>query len=499
MEVLETQQQISWLDDVDTHGVVINPHHELHGRSLAGCELHFPSASGSTVGSDRIVNLAVRGFAPKRIVLDRVDPITMWGAILGKIDVEIRGTTPRPVDRSKVERLGVEPEIADFLVRAGELLGTDEFIPADWVQVAGVSYKTITETGLELRRHFASKYKFRSPNVTINPAGMDLRDWRAYGIPEEFAQKQEEVIEAYLRMGAVPTITCTPYLIGNMPPPFTDAFLSESSVVSYANSVLGVRTNRESGLSTLLYAIAGFGPRYGLHLRENRSPRVEVRVRAPLRGMVDFSLLGYALGERVKGRIPYLTGIDARPTLEELKVLSAAGAAIGSIDLYHIAGVTPEATSGLIALDRIEETIDITRETLQEVKQRLNTGRAEELDMVTFGCPHASLNEVKDVASLLAGKRIRDGVTLWVCTSRAVKDLSEKLGYVATVEAAGGHVVADTCMVVAPIEQMGHRVTATSSGKAAKYLPRFCQQKVVFDSPEEIIRRIVREPSAGIR
>jgi hypothetical protein len=491
MEELRTTQQISWLDDVDPQGVVINPSHELYGKCLAGTVLHFPSASGSTVGSDRIVNLAVHGVAPRKIVLGKADPITMWGAILGKIDIEIAGTTPKTVNRRKVEDLGIEPEIAEFLARAGELLGTDEFIPADHVQIAGVSYKTITETGLELRRHFGSKYHFRSRNVTINPAGMDLEDWRAHGVPEEFARKQQEIIEIYLRMGATPTVTCTPYLIGSMPPPFVDAFLSESSVVSFANSVLGVRTNRESGLSTLLYAIAGYGPRYGLHLQENRNPRVAIDVKCELKGTVDFGLLGYKLGELAKGRIPFLTGIRSRPSVEELKVLSAAGAASGSIDLYHIEGVTPEAKCGLISRDGIEERFEITRAALEEVKGKLNTGRVDQVDLVTFGCPHASLNEVAEIASLLDGKRIRKGVTLWVCTSRVVKVLSEKLGYVRTIEAAGGNVVADTCMVVAPIEEMGHRTTATNSGKAAKYLPRFCQQNVVLDSAEEIIRKVV--------
>ena len=310
---------------------------------------------------------------------------------------------------------------------------------------------------------------------------MDLEDWQAQGIPEEFARKQKEVIQIYRRMGATLTVTCTPYLMGSMPAPFTDAFLSESSVVSFANSV-SVATNRESGLSTLLYAIAGYGPRYGLHLPENRNPRVEVHVDCELKGIVDFSLLGYRLGELAKGRIPYITGIESRPTLEEFKVLSAAGAASGSIDLYHIANITPEATGNLIALDKIEERFEITRDSLNDVKRKLNTGAVDEVNLVTFGCPHASLDEVKEIASLLEGHRTRDGVTLWVCTSRAVKDLSKKLGYVDMVEAAGGKVVADTCMVVAPIEDMGYETTATNSGKAAKYLPRFCRQNVVFDS-----------------
>jgi phosphomecalonate degydratase large subunit len=491
MRTLRTSQPISWLDDVDANGVVTNPKHELHGQSLAGTTLHLPCASGSTVGSDRIVNLAVHGRAPRRIVLGKVDPITMWGAILGKIDLEMPGSRRTPIDRSRLEALGVDPEIAELLARAAELLGTDDFIPADSVQIAGVSYKTITETGLELRRHFARRYRFGSRNVTINPAGMDLRDGEAHGIPPAFAEKQREVIDLYLRMGAIPTVTCTPYLIGNMPAPFTDAFLSESSVVAYANSVLGIRTNRESGLSTLLYAIAGYGPRYGLHLPENRHPRVRFDVAAQLDGPVDFSLLGYKVGEMAGGRIPFLAGIPRRPSVEELKVFGAAAAASGSVDLYHIEGVTPEASARLISLDRIEESISLGRKELDEVKAGLNTGRPEEIDLVTFGCPHASLNEVREIADLLEGKNIRPGTELWVCTSRAVKDLAERVGYVRTVEAAGGHVVADTCMVVAPIEEMGHRTTATNSGKAAKYLPRFCGQSVVFDSAAEIIRRIL--------
>ena len=490
MEELRTRQAISWLDDVDASGTVVNPAHELFGRSIAGSILRFPGASGSTVGSDRIVNLAVHGAAPRKIILERADPITMWGAILGNIDVEIAGVPPTPVDRGKVEALGVEPEVAELLARAGALLGTDEFIPADHVQVAGVSYKTITETGLELRRHFGEKYRFRAAHVTINPAGMDLDDWQRQGTPPPFAEKQREVIEIYRRMGAIPTVTCTPYLIGEMPPPFSDAFLSESSVVAYANSALGIRTNRESGLSTLLYAIAGYGPRYGLHREENRQPRLEVHVGCELRGVVDYSLLGYRLGEVVRGRIPYLTGIPGRPTTEELKALSAAGAASGSIDLFHIEGVTPEARLGRVSRRTVEERVVLTRDDLDGARRALTTGTLQDVDLVTFGCPHASVAELREIAAGLSGHHLRPGVTLWVCTSRAVKELSARLGYVSTIEAAGGQVVADTCMVVAPIEEMGFRTTATNSGKAAKYLPRFCRQRVVFDSVQEILSQV---------
>jgi len=491
MEELFTKQEISWLDDVDKEGKIINPKHELYGKSIANTVLHMPAASGSTVGADKLVYLSVTGHAPKKIVLERADPITMWGAIMGKIDVEIKGKEKKPVDISKVEKLGIDPEIAELLARAGELLGTDEFIPADYVQISGVSYKTLLDTGLELRRYLSSKYKFRASNVTINPAGMDMEDWQSLGISADFAEKQKEIIDSYIKMGAMPTITCTPYLVGSTPPPFTDAFLSESSVVVFENSMLAVRTNREAGLSALLYAIAGYGPRYGLHLQSNRNPRIKIKVETKLNGIIDFSLLGYKIGELAQGRIPYITGISEVPSMEEIKEMGAAGAASGSIDLFHIEGITPEARYNMISTNAIEESFEVDRKELDELKDTLNTGKAEDIDLVAIGCPHASINEVKEVAMLLKGRHIKKGKQLWITTSRAVKEIAQRLGYLQIIENAGGHIVADTCMVVSPIESLGFSTTATNSGKAAKYLPRFSKQKVVFNTVEELVNKVV--------
>jgi predicted aconitase len=491
MDEFFTKQEISWLDDVDKEGKIINPKNELYGKNIANVVLHMPAASGSTVGADKLVYLSVNGHAPKKIVLERADPITMWGAIMGKIDVEIKGKEIKPIDISKIEKLGVDKEIAELLAKAGELLGTDEFIPANYVQIAGVSYKTILDAGLELRRYLGSRYKFRASNVTINPAGMDMEDWQSLGIPSDFAEKQKEIIDNYIKMGALPTITCTPYLVGSTPLPFTDAFLSESSVVAFENSMLAVRTNREAGLSTLLYAIAGYGPRYGLHLQSNRNPRIKIKVETKLSGAVDFSLLGYKMGELAQGHIPYITGINGIPSIEEIKEMGAAGAASGSIDLFHIEGITPEAKYKMISTEGIEETFEVDRKELNDLKEALNTGKAEEIDLVAIGCPHASINEVKEVATQLNGKHIKEGKQLWVTTSRAVKEIAEKLGYLQIIEKAGGHIVADTCMVVSPIEDIGFSTTATNSGKAAKYLPRFSKQKVVFNTVEELIKKVL--------
>ncbi|MGC9005507.1 MAG: aconitase X, partial [Candidatus Micrarchaeia archaeon] len=147
----------------------------------------------------------------------------------------------------------------------------------------------------------------------------------------------------------------------------------------------------------------------------------------------------------------------------------------------------PEAKAKMISLGNIEEKISVTREMLNEIKEKLNTGKEEEVNLVTFGCPHASLDEIKEIAGLLAGKKVRQGIELWVCTSRAMKDRASELGLVKKIESAGGHVVADTCMVVSPIYEMGYRKTATNSAKSAKYLRDLCKQKVFFGELEDMV------------
>ena len=75
----------------------------------------------------------------------------------------------------------------------------------------------------------------------------------------------------------------------------------------------------------------------------------------------------------------------------------------------------------------------------------------------------------------------------WVCTSRKIKEESNRLGYTKTIEEAGGRVVADTCMVVSPIEKMGYKTTGVNSGKAANYLPGFCKQEVCFANIDDLV------------
>ena len=124
--------------------------------------------------------------------------------------------------------------------------------------------------------------------TTLNPAGMDLENWRNLGISPEFAEKQNLVIEAFEKMGILVSCTCTPYLIGNLPLFGEHVAWSESSAVTFANSVIGAKTNKEGGPSALAAAFVGKTPCYGLHLDENRVPDVHVQVNAELTKLSDW-------------------------------------------------------------------------------------------------------------------------------------------------------------------------------------------------------------------
>ena len=365
-----------------------------------------------------------------------------------------------------------------LLVRLGDVYGAEKMVSIASVQVAGVSYKSIGDPGLEFLQDVAAEAKVRVLTF-LNPAGMDLEDWRGMGIDEEFAQKQLAIIEAFKKMGIVISATCTPYLAGNLPRYRQHIAWSESSAVSFANSVIGARTNREGGPSALAAAITGYTPYYGLHLDENRQPNVVVEVKVELKNSTDFAAMGYFVGREVKKSIPYYRGIrDA--DVDDLKELGAAMAASGAVALYHVEGITPEAKE--VVAEGIEK-IEFGEEELREVYEKLNTGN--EPDVIIFGCPHASLNEIIKISRLVEGRKARK--PFWICTSRAVKEIAERMELDKKIEEAGGKIVADTCMVVSPIEKM-FSTTAVNSAKAAHYLPGFCKQKVVFRSMEDLLR-----------
>lgn len=348
----------------------------------------------------------------------------------------------------------------EILVALGKIYGARRLVRVSSVQVSGVSYKNLGDAGIEFLTELAEDGRTRV-KTTLNPAGMSLTSWQSQGISPEFASKQLEIIDAYRRLGVETTCTCTPYLAGNEPGFGEHIAWSESSAVVYANSVLGARTNREGGPSALAAGLTGRTPFYGLHLDESRIPTLAVHLEAKLETAEDFSAMGYSIGRVAKNGVPFFMGIR-KAGVEELKMLSAALASSGGVAMFHMEGITPESKVGCKGVERTT----FGQGDLEEAKAQLNDEGSP--DFVSVGCPHCSLDELSKIAGLLDGRRVTR--EFWVCCSREVKRQSDARGYTRLIEESGAKFACDTCMVVAPVEEMGYRVVATNSAKACHYL-----------------------------
>ena len=368
----------------------------------------------------------------------------------------------------------------EILIALAEIYGAERMIKIKSAQLAGVSYKNLGDAGLEFLSEWAEKGARVKVPTTLNPAGMDLENWEKLGIPREFAEKQLMVVKVYEKMGVKPTCTCTPYLVGNLPGFGDHIAWSESSAVCYANSVIGARTNREGGPSALAAAITGRTPLYGYHLDENRKGKFLIEVECKLGKISDFGALGYLVGKKIGNSVPYFEGIEKADS-DQLKALGAAMAASGAVALFHISGITPEAKLHNMVS---ESAKTIVIDSLEEAYKELNS-QAKEIDFVAIGCPHASLAEIEQVSDLLKGKKVK--ASLWVTTSSEVRESAKRKGLLAEIEKSGAEIVADTCMIVAPIKDLGFKNMATNAGKAAFYAPAHCGVSVRFGSLDKCI------------
>jgi predicted aconitase len=377
----------------------------------------------------------------------------------------------------------------EILTTLGTIYAAERMVPVASVQIAGVSFDNLGEAGLDFLSEMAAEGGKARVLTTLNPAGMDIENWQALGIDLDFARNQIRVIEAYAKMGVVTTCSCTPYLFGNLPRFGEHIAWAESSAVCYANAVLGARTNREGGPSALATALTGRTPDYGLQRDENRRPNLTVRVEVALEGTRDFGALGVVIGRAIEARkvkaIPYLRGIPAA-TVDQLKSFCASVATYGGLAMFHMEGITPESALHPAP----DETLFIGQSDLDEAIRSLNVSLlSDEVDFVSLGCPHLSLNEIQRVSELLEGRRVRK--TFWITTSRPVKRIADQMGYTAIIEAAGATFAVDTCCVVAPIKGR-FRALATDSAKACYYAAAKNGSKTRFLPFDEVIAEALK-------
>ncbi|MFQ6096067.1 MAG: aconitase X catalytic domain-containing protein, partial [Candidatus Bathyarchaeia archaeon] len=363
-----------------------------------------------------------------------------------------------------------------ILVALGDVFEADALIPVESAHISGVSHKTLGEA-VEFLEELEKEGARVRVHSTINPCGLDLEKWAEMPVSRSLYEAQLRIVKLYSSMGIDPALTCTPYYLKRVRKGAHLAW-SESSAISYANSLLGARTNREGGPSALAAALIGKTPRYGLHLDENRKGDYLVDVHATLKSAADYGALGILVG-RVPGmRVPVFRGLGKCPR-GWLKSLGAGMAATGAVPLYHVMGVTPEWLSegesgGFWREGKPEEATVVEEEQLKDACATLTTSRIDVPDLAFIGCPHCSVSEIQQVARLMEGRRMKKDVRFWLCASRRVESLARRKGLIAKLEAAGVEVYCDTCIIVTWLKEAGVDSIITNSGKAAYYAPQLC-------------------------
>jgi predicted aconitase len=344
-----------------------------------------------------------------------------------------------------------------ILVRLGELFGAEKLIPIDSAHVSGVSYKTLGDAPIEFLRTLADAGARVKVRTTLNPQSLDSH-YLGEKLQKNLQEPQLDILRQFERMGMTRSLTCTPYYL-HRPARDSHHAWAESSAVVYANSVLGAWTNREGGPSALAAAIIGKTPDYGIHRTENRRPNVTVKVETKVRNETELGALGIFLGKTLGDKIPAIVGLS-NTSRDNLKQLCAAIATTGMTNMFHLGNATRTRGTQKIGVDsnQIKQTIE-----------ELSTASTSQPDLVFLGCPHCSLNEMKRIAQLTEGKRVRAGTEFWVCTSCRIRQAAG--ADVKKIERAGGHVLDGVCTVVSWTEKLGVKTIMTNSAKTAYYAP----------------------------
>ncbi|MEI9889899.1 MAG: aconitase X catalytic domain-containing protein [Caulobacteraceae bacterium] len=396
-------------------------------------------------------------------------------------------------DREKAMLDGAEGaavgKAMELLVRYADALGAERFVQTDNVAgVPGSSPQWVKDhykaDGGDYRAVF-SRYDLDSDEAVDVPrmnagmschlqGGMDPEHWPQMGMTPEahanFAADEREV-DAH---GIQAMKTCTPYLAGNMPKFGEHCAWMESSAVVFCNSVVGGRTNTEGRESTSAAMLAKRVPDWGFHQTDFRYGQHLVDVQVPVGDIFEWGMLGYFVGGEVQDAIPVIDGQVSGANLIRHKHFGAAAASSGGVELYHMVGITPEARSLEAAFGprKPAERFVYDAAARRRTYETLNAvGASRDVDFVMLGCPHASLEQLAEVAALLEGRRISANSALWIFTSRAVKLAAEAAGHARVLRDAGALLMTDTCSSISQAVPKGTRVAALDSAKQVHYLP----------------------------
>jgi hypothetical protein len=410
------------------------------------------------------------------------------------MDVSLRLTD---ADKAKLEgQQGPGVEMAmRIIVRMAGILDARELLDIEGAHIDSSLY--MGEATLEFAERLVKLGAKVSVPSTLNVSGVDEHGWQAWPVDPTWAEKARQQMLAYERMGCIPIWTCAPYQSEFKPTFGQQIAWGESNAIVYANSVIGARTERYPDMLDICAAITGRVPAVGLHLPENRAGQLLVRlIEIPTDLLAQdsfYPVLGHLIGKIAGERVPVIEGLEAQPNEDHLKALGAAMASSGTVGLFHLVGITPEAATLEEALQgsEPEQIVDVTTQDLRIAWRELSTAEGERMDMVVLGSPHFSIAEFKQLVPLLEGKQLHPDVRFLVTSSRAMRALAERAGALAAVEQFGGTITVDTCILTTPMLPAEIKVLMTNSAKYAYYAPGMLNTQVVFGSLEDCVQSAV--------
>ncbi|MBU2498229.1 MAG: aconitase X catalytic domain-containing protein [Proteobacteria bacterium] len=387
----------------------------------------------------------------------------------------------------------------EILVAYGQCYDAERMIPITSVHVAG-NFPVLQDEGIEWLEELAQGGTRVTVYTTKNPEMFDPEQAEELRIPDIYRLRQKRIHEALISLGVIPTYTCHHYLVGNVPR-FGDhiAWASSGSQV-FANSVIGARSNRDGDHVALAAAVVGAIPEWGLHLPENR--RGELLIDAgslPLDdyGPADYKALGWYLGKKVGTRIPVFANLPPDMHIEGVKGLLYTLTVTGATGLVHLAGITPEASTLEAAFGRkppLSAEIIPSQKEVDKAYREISSSTEEKVDLVIFGCPQCSIQEVQEIAALLEGKKVHPETQFWICTSRWVKTLCERMGLLESLKSCGVRVVADVGAADGPhlyLKEQGVRVIAMNSARGSYYAHNLFGMETWFGSTRECVQSAI--------
>lgn len=379
----------------------------------------------------------------------------------------------------------------EILTQVGDSMDADSFVEIASVQ-AMAHFGSLHIAGRDWLEKLACLGGKCCVPTTQDPASIPFSHWKEMGYDEEYAKNQYRLAEAIMKLGEMPKWSCTPYYQGSVPRLGQNIAWAESSAVSFANSVLGARTNRTPAGIAICAALTGRMPRYGLYLPENRRAQIKITVEAGELTPLDYNTIGIITGKLAGAKIPAIYGLPQSATNDDLKYLGASAASSGSVALYHADGITPEAIlTDVFAGKAPEEEMVITRKDIDDAAEKMTSTGAGEPQLAVVGCPHYSSEEVIRLARMIEGKKVADGKAFWVFTTAETESLMERMGMKAVLEEAGVRIMAQTCLVISPLVG-GYENLITDSGKFASYLPSEHSIRIRYASAEECVKAVTR-------